>query len=144
MCPAEARTSGRGDHPPGRVVATRRRVAGVLSGDEPPGGSGRAGRYPGTTSPTARRRTASRRSSPRGYANRAVVNAALSWRRRRRVAEVPLKAEAHAPVQEPGDLDDVDPRLLAALWTLPPRTRAAVVLRYLEDCSELETAAALG
>jgi len=78
------------------------------------------------------------------YANRAVVNAALSWRRRRRIAEVPLIVDAHAPAQEPGDPAGFDPRLLGALWSLPPRARAAVVLRFLEDRSELETASALG
>jgi DNA-directed RNA polymerase specialized sigma24 family protein len=66
-----------------------------------------------------------RRVNARGqvaYANRAVMNAALSWRRRRRVAEVPLNVDAHAPAQEPGDPTGFDPRLLAALWSLPPRT----------------------
>jgi RNA polymerase sigma-70 factor (sigma-E family) len=88
-----------------------------------------------------------RRVNARGqvaYANRAVMNAALSWRRRRRVAEVPLNVDAHAPAQEPGDPTGFDPRLLAALWSLPPRTRAAVVLRFLEDRSEVETASILG
>ena len=88
-----------------------------------------------------------RRVNARGqvaYANRAVMNAALSWRRRRRLAEVPLNVDAHAPAQEPGDPTDVDPRLLAALWSLPPRARAAVVLRFLEDRSEVETASILG
>jgi RNA polymerase sigma-70 factor (sigma-E family) len=78
------------------------------------------------------------------YANRAVVNSALSWRRRRRIAEVPLDVDAHAPSREPDDPVDVDPQLLAALWTLPPRARAAVVLRFLEDRSEAQTAQILG
>jgi RNA polymerase sigma factor (sigma-70 family) len=34
--------------------------------------------------------------------------------------------------------------VLAALQTLPPRQRAIVVLRYLQDLSEADTAAALG
>ena len=78
------------------------------------------------------------------YANRAVVNAALSWRRRRRLTEVPLSAEDHSPVLEARDPEGFDPRLLAALWSLPPRARAVVVLRFLEDRSEAETAAVLG
>jgi DNA-directed RNA polymerase specialized sigma24 family protein len=55
------------------------------------------------------------------YANRAIVNAALSWRRRRRLPEVPLDADVHAPASQTGDSGGVDPHLLAALWTLPPR-----------------------
>ena len=90
-----------------------------------------------------------RRVEPLGrvaYANRAVLNAALSWRRRRRVAEVPLLPDDHEHDRAamPPDDDDLDPQLLAALWSLPPRTRAVVVLRFLEDRSEAETAGALG
>jgi DNA-directed RNA polymerase specialized sigma24 family protein len=57
---------------------------------------------------------------------------------------VPLDVDRHSPAQEPGVPAGVDPLLLAALWTLPPRARAAVVLRFLEDLSETETASALG
>jgi RNA polymerase sigma-70 factor (sigma-E family) len=78
------------------------------------------------------------------YANRAVINAALSWRRRRRLTEVPLDADDHSPVQEAPDPIGFDPRLLAALWSLPPRARATVVLRFVEDRSEAETAEILG
>jgi RNA polymerase sigma-70 factor (sigma-E family) len=82
--------------------------------------------------------------SPAAYAHRAVVNAALSWRRRRKIAEVPLPAgfDIVADDLDPGAA--VDPVLLAALRSLPPRMRAAVVLRYLEDRSEAETAQILG
>ena len=82
--------------------------------------------------------------SPSSYAHRAVVNAALSWRRRRRVAEVPLTPGFDRPASGPAPGDGVDPELVAALRSLPPRMRAAVVLRYLEDLSEAETAAVLG
>ena len=81
--------------------------------------------------------------APVAYSHRAVVNAALSWRRRRRVAEVPL-APGFDPAGASGPDDAVDPVLLAALRSLPPRMRAAVVLRYLEDLSEAETARVLG
>jgi RNA polymerase sigma-70 factor (sigma-E family) len=87
------------------------------------------------------------RVQPQGrvaYANKAVVNAALSWRRRRRLTEVPLHDRDHDRAVALPDDDDLDPRLLAALWSLPPRTRAAVVLRFLEDRSEVETADLLG
>jgi RNA polymerase sigma-70 factor (sigma-E family) len=83
------------------------------------------------------------KGEPVGYARRAAINAALSRRRRRRVAEVPLDAAA-----EPAAPDDpvaaVDPQLVAALRSLPPRMRAAVVLRFIEDRSEGETAELLG
>jgi RNA polymerase sigma-70 factor (sigma-E family) len=78
------------------------------------------------------------------YSHRAVVNAALSWRRRRRVAEVALEPGFDRAGASGADADGVDPALLAALRSLPPRMRAAVVLRYLEDLSEAETARVLG
>jgi RNA polymerase sigma-70 factor (sigma-E family) len=78
------------------------------------------------------------------YANRAAINAALSWRRRRRVAEVPFDVALHDVGRNADDPDGVDPRLLAALLTLAPRARAAVVLRFLEDRSEAQTAEILG
>jgi RNA polymerase sigma factor (sigma-70 family) len=90
-----------------------------------------------------------RRVEPAGrvaYANRSVVNQALSWRRRGRirVAEVPLRPAEHDLAARAPDDDGIDPRLLAALWSLPPRARATVVLRFLEDRSEAETADVLG
>jgi RNA polymerase sigma-70 factor (sigma-E family) len=85
--------------------------------------------------------------NPAAYAHRAVVNAALSWRRRRRIREVPLDSAGDpraAPAPAGESLDDVDPALLAALRSLPPLMRAVVALRYLEDRSEAETARLLG
>lgn len=69
--------------------------------------------------------------------------AAARWRRRWRV-EMP-----HAePPEHPGsDLwEHVDRResLRAALLGLPPRQRAVLVLRFYDDLSEADTAAALG
>ena len=81
--------------------------------------------------------------APVPYSHRAVVNAALSWRRRRRIAEVPLDSAAEPPAPE-DPVAAVDPQLVAALRTLPPRMRAAVALRFLEDRSEAETAELLG
>jgi RNA polymerase sigma-70 factor (sigma-E family) len=78
------------------------------------------------------------------YAHRAAVNAALSWRRRRRIAEVAYDAARHDVGHPHDDPVGVDPRLLAALRTLAPRARAAVVLRFLEDRSEAQTAEILG
>lgn len=81
--------------------------------------------------------------NPEAYARRSVLNAALSWRRRRRIAEVPLRAAADPPAPaDPGAR--LDAELIRALRALPPRMRAVVVLRYVEDRSEAETADLLG
>jgi RNA polymerase sigma-70 factor (sigma-E family) len=84
-----------------------------------------------------------RRDQPEVYARRVLINLAISWRRRRRVHEIPVAAVADATgsdVERP-DLGD-------AVWTavrrLPPRMRAVVVLRYVEDRSEAEAADLLG
>ncbi|OZV84582.1 hypothetical protein CA850_01680 [Micromonospora echinospora] len=81
------------------------------------------------------------RGAPDAYARRILVNRAIDrwrWRGRRREA-----ALADLEVPAAGDhAEEVVVRqfVLAALRTLPPRQRAAVVLRYLDDLSEAETA----
>ena len=81
--------------------------------------------------------------NPAAYARRTLVNTAISWRRRRRVAEVPLLATDTAG--GPDAYDRVADRdlVLGALRGLPKRTRAVLVLRYYEDLSEADTAAVL-
>jgi RNA polymerase sigma-70 factor (sigma-E family) len=80
---------------------------------------------------------------PRAYARRALAHAASNrWRSRRRRPEVPLgerDVAAAPPGPEPA-LRDV----LAALAVLPAGQRAVVVLRYFDDLSIEQTAAALG
>jgi RNA polymerase sigma-70 factor (sigma-E family) len=85
-----------------------------------------------------------RRDQPEVYARRILINLAISWRRRRRVHEIPVAAVADASAGsdvEPPDLGD-------AVWTavrrLPPRMRAVIVLRYVEDRSEADTADLIG
>ncbi len=87
-----------------------------------------------------------RDGNPAGYAYRSVINAALSWRRRRRIREVALTGSIDQPDRETADfgVGGFDSTLLAALRSLPPQMRAAVMLRYLEDRSEAETARLLG
>jgi RNA polymerase sigma-70 factor (sigma-E family) len=79
------------------------------------------------------------------YVRRVMVTTYLSWWRRRWNVERPTEV-----------LPDVDPReshesavarhadLMVALASLPKGQRAAVVLRYLEDLTEAQTAEALG
>ena len=84
------------------------------------------------------------KDNPDAYVRRAIANGYLTvWRRVRRhemrVAEPPEVTVA----DRSGDIDDVM-AVRRALATLPPRQRAVLVLRYLEDRSERETAEILG
>jgi RNA polymerase sigma-70 factor (sigma-E family) len=78
------------------------------------------------------------------YARRALLNALIDHRRlattrREQVAtELPETA-----VNDPAP-DDTRPAVFAALAQLPPRMRAAVVMRHLLDLTVEETAAAMG
>jgi RNA polymerase sigma-70 factor (sigma-E family) len=86
------------------------------------------------------------KDNPEAYVRRSVMNAALSWRRRRRIREVPLEFAVSAAARTPASesMVDADEEVVAALRSLPPQMRAVVVLRYLEDRSEAETARLLG
>jgi RNA polymerase sigma-70 factor (sigma-E family) len=83
------------------------------------------------------------------YVRRAVLNAYLSWWRRplRRhetsVDDVtPLLDARRSALGADAGLDVRD-ELWRALGQLPPRQRAVLVLRYYEDLTEVQTAAAL-
>jgi RNA polymerase sigma-70 factor (sigma-E family) len=77
-----------------------------------------------------------------GYARTTLVNTATSWFRRRSWRnEHPTEALPEVG-REPDPTDR--PALVTALAQLPPRQRAAIVLRYYDDLSVAETAAALG
>ncbi|WP_442935088.1 SigE family RNA polymerase sigma factor [Micromonospora sp. CPCC 206061] len=83
---------------------------------------------------------------PEGYARAALANAAANrWRRKsRRITEAPLEAAAPRGVAGPErEVTDRD-LVVRALATLPPRTRAVLVLRFFHDLTEAQTAAALG
>ena len=84
-------------------------------------------------------------SNPLGYAYRCLVRSNIDrWRalrRRREVLVDPHEMAAAAPSVSDAHDDDA---VLAALRMLPPRQRAIVVLRYLQDLSEADTAHALG
>jgi RNA polymerase sigma-70 factor (sigma-E family) len=83
------------------------------------------------------------RGAPEAYARRALVNRSVNrWRKRGRRIETPLGSyEVSLPDHSEGVA--VRDAVLAALRSLPPRQRAAVVLRYLDDLPVHEVAAAL-
>jgi RNA polymerase sigma-70 factor (sigma-E family) len=86
----------------------------------------------------------SRLDNPSGYAQTVLVNVFISLRRKRSSGELPTGI----PTERTGGVaGEEDPALrvtlLAALRQLPPQDRAVLVLRYWEDRSVEETAAAL-
>ncbi len=86
---------------------------------------------------------ATRRGGADAYARRVLVNSFIDHRRRpsvsRETATADLPDRAGAPAEEP-----IDAELLAALSALPPRMRAAVVLRHVSDLSVEDAAEVLG
>lgn len=85
-----------------------------------------------------------RGGEPEPYIRRMLANAAVDRRRQLRLRpETPLDPDAPAATNE---IDQVTERavLMRALADLPPRQRAVLVLRYFEDLTEAQTAAALG
>lgn len=83
-----------------------------------------------------------RMDSPDGYARRVLFRTFVDESRRRRWWERPSahQYDVAAPVQD----SDLRLTLLAALRQVPARSRAVLVLRFWEDQSVEETAAALG
>ena len=84
------------------------------------------------------------RGEPEAYVRRVLVTTSVSWWRRRWTLETPTAdlPERRAPDAAEGALDRRD--LWDAVRRLPRRQRAVVVLRYLEDRTETETAQLLG
>ncbi|HSS68187.1 MAG TPA: SigE family RNA polymerase sigma factor [Nocardioidaceae bacterium] len=78
------------------------------------------------------------------YARRTVVRLLVDHSRRPWRRETTGVAVDPAPVRDQTDVVDNRILLLEALAQLPPRRRACVVLRYFDDLSVAETAAALG
>ena len=81
---------------------------------------------------------------PEAYVRRIMVTTSASWWRRRWHRETPTEVHGEPPAgsgdHEPADAQD----LWVAIGHLPRRQRAVVVLRYLEDRSEVETASLMG
>jgi RNA polymerase sigma-70 factor (sigma-E family) len=89
-------------------------------------------------------------ADPFGYVRQAVVNQHLSWVRRRLWRERPsghateLDLYVDRAVADPSHAVDRRVAVGAALSALTRRERAVVVLRYVEDLTEQQTAAILG
>jgi RNA polymerase sigma-70 factor (sigma-E family) len=82
----------------------------------------------------------SRIEDPEAYVRRVMVTTSASWWRRRWTGETPSadlpdSAASGTPLEREADHD-----LWVAIGHLPARQRAVVVLRYLEDRSEAQTA----
>ncbi|WP_460702199.1 SigE family RNA polymerase sigma factor [Myceligenerans halotolerans] len=83
---------------------------------------------------------------PFAYARRVLATARIdTWRRTRRevLSDDPIGNDGPAAPSSDMEIAERD-RLLRALMTLPVKQRRVVVLRYLLDRSEKETAAELG
>ena len=79
------------------------------------------------------------------YARKAVVSACIDHARRRSSTEVPSGSDRDvASGQDVAEAVAVRAALVSALGQLPPRQRACVVLRYVDDLSVADTAAVLG
>jgi len=77
------------------------------------------------------------------YVRTVMVNTHIGWHRRRRVTEH-LVGDVAAPPPAAHEQFSAVERTAAALAALPPGMRAVLVLRYYDDLSEAQAAAALG
>ncbi len=82
---------------------------------------------------------------PEGYLRRTLYHLAVDrWRWRSRHPELGLTGDHLLTGRDPAAAVDLRDALLRALARLPARQRAVLVLRYFEQQSEAEIAAALG
>jgi len=78
------------------------------------------------------------------YVRRVMVNTHISGWRRRRVDEYPTDELPDSPAADGTDDSDLHDVVQRAVDRLPRQMRAAVMLRYYDDMTEPEVAAALG
>jgi len=83
-----------------------------------------------------------RQDAVHAYANRTLVNAYLAHRRLKRTGELLTASFPERAAQDPAP--ETRMMLLEALATLPPRSRAVVVLRYWADLSVEQVAEIMG
>ena len=83
---------------------------------------------------------------PEAYVRRVLVTTSVSWWRRRWTGETPTGNLPERADSAAGDMElwAEQQDLWNAVGRLPRRQRAVIVLRYLEDRSEAETAELLG
>jgi RNA polymerase sigma-70 factor (sigma-E family) len=82
--------------------------------------------------------------SPEAFARAVMARTAASWWRRKWRGEVAHGELPEPPPADPWEQVDQSAALRRALLALPAKQRAVVVLRYLDDLSEADAAAALG
>jgi RNA polymerase sigma-70 factor (sigma-E family) len=85
-----------------------------------------------------------RRDQPELYVRRIMVNTHSTWWRRKWRSELPADALPETAGADEFATADTRAAVRTALAALPPRQRAAVVLRYFDDLTEVQTAAVLG
>ena len=78
------------------------------------------------------------------YTRRIVVTTSISWRRRRSFHERPTGTLPERVAPDAVEAVVTHDAVIAALLTVPPRQRAAIVLRYYEDLTEAQTAEVMG
>ena len=78
------------------------------------------------------------------YLRQTIVNLATSHFRHRRVERAYLERLAAAPAAHMNVNDELDETMHRILLGLPQRQRVAIVLRFYEDLSDVQTAAVLG
>jgi RNA polymerase sigma-70 factor (sigma-E family) len=85
-------------------------------------------------------------TDPEAYVRRMLVNAHLSWRRRRWTTERPtdLRQETGATAPDPADAVAARDQMRTLLNRLAPRARTVLVLRYYADLDDAAIATAMG
>jgi RNA polymerase sigma-70 factor (sigma-E family) len=83
-------------------------------------------------------------TSPEAYVRRMLVNRHVSWWRRHRGRVEPRAAVPDTTTPDPTEATVTTDAVRRMLRGLPPRQRAAVVLRYYADCSDAQIAETLG
>jgi RNA polymerase sigma-70 factor (sigma-E family) len=84
------------------------------------------------------------RANVEPYTRRIIVTTSISWRRRRSFHERPSRALPERVGPDPVEDVVTHDAVVAALRTVPPRQRAAIVLRYYQDLTEAQTAEVMG